>query len=107
VIALQTLLETFLIPGTGREWRSATFFLLCAAGFLAGLRFVIAEHPFLAASSACIAAVLVYGALGTVNAWPGFRPPPDPDACPSCRYRKGHLIAACPDCAAAAEAVER
>jgi hypothetical protein len=107
IIALLHLLENALKPASGKTWPTVVFFFICAALPLAALAFFIPAEPWLAFCSICLSGVFVWAALGTLNEWPGFRPPPDPDGCPGCGYDlTGNRSGICPECGESVGVIE-
>jgi hypothetical protein len=99
IIALQHVVEGLVRPTPAKPWLPAVFFFVCAAVLLTGSAYFVRTEPRLALWSVLLSGVFLWAALGTLNEWPGFRPPRNPESCPGCGYNlTGNRSGVCPEC---------
>jgi hypothetical protein len=77
-------LQLLLIQGLASAWGRAVFFFLVGALLLVGLPFLGRNDLPLICGLVAFSGVFLYAGVATCKKWPGFRPPPNPDACLNC-----------------------
>jgi hypothetical protein len=96
IIPLKSLLERSLT--NSNAWRIVFFFFMGLFPF-AAFPFLGRKDLLLICGLSAMSAIFFYAAFGTRFQWPGFRPPPNPDACPNCGCEEiGEDDQTCPEC---------